>query len=98
VVDPVHEWDDRGAADLLRRREPNSGVEHDRLRRHPEHFDLAAELRLGVDVNRERAKHDALDLDAAGIRPQRLRPDEQDDLAARPREGGRDQCADTAGA
>jgi hypothetical protein len=59
--------------------------------------DLAAELRLGVDVDREGAKHDALDLDAAGIRPERLRPDEQDDLAAGPRERSRDQCADTPG-
>ena len=67
VVDAVQERHDDGLADALGRSEGERRVEVRRLRRHPEHVDLAVERACDRDLDLEVAEDDALDAQPAGM-------------------------------
>ncbi len=84
MVDAVQERHDDGCSDPLRRRERERRLEVRRLRRDPEHVDLPVELCGHLDVGLEVAEHGALHADPARVARERLRPEEEDDVAACP--------------
>src|SRR5262249_7123499 len=97
MVDAVHQRNDHGIADPLRRRELERRLELRRLDRHPENIDVSLERRRGRHLALDPTGEDALAGRAWGMSPQRRGAKQEDDAAAARGRGAADETADPAG-